>query len=501
MSATEHIVIVGGGTAGWLAALILGDAKSRPAGAPAPRITVIESSKFGTIGVGEGTTAVFRQMLQHFEINEEAFLAATGATIKYGIRHKDWRRLGHHYDGPIDDVEAVAGRGLDLYAVGAGKPVSDAHLFAHLMNRHRAPYAEVGGHRVAAGPFHHAYHFDQALAGKFLKTQAKHTALIDDQVTSVVRNPLSGNIIALQLESGATIEGDFFLDCTGFRRALIGEMGAEWLGYGETLPVNRAMPFWIDLEPGEEIDPFTLAWAQKSGWMWRIPTLGRYGCGYVYSDTHVSPEAAQAEIEAALGRKIEPRNDIKINAGRLRDAWINNCVAVGLASSFLEPLEATSIHGTIVQLLWLAQLRRSGNGRTQYNAAVAAQVDDFRDFVRMHYVSERDDSAFWRDVAASHPRIIRDRLDLWQTKLPERRDFAPVPGNLPHVQEQLYIPVLDGLGLLNPRDAKSQLAQDPKRRAALRKTHEDLIRDYKRAAGKCLPHRAWLQSLSQEKAA
>ncbi len=501
MKAPSHIVIVGGGTAGWLAALILGDAKSRPKGAAAPTITVVESSKIPTIGVGEGTTALFRQMLKHFDIDEGKFLSATGATIKYGIRHRDWRRLGHQYDGPIDDVETVVGKGLDLYAVASGKPVAEAHLYQHLMNRCRAPVAEVKGREIPAGPYHHAYHFDQALAGKFLRTQAKDVTLIDGLVDSLQRDPESGDITALQLEGGQIIEGDLFLDCTGFRRALISDMGGRWVDYADTLPVNRAMPFWIDLEPDEEIDPFTLAWAQKSGWMWRIPTQGRYGCGYVYSDSHVTPDQAKAEIETALGREIDPRNDIKIVAGRLDRAWIGNCVAVGLSSSFLEPLEATSIHGTIVQLLWLARWLEDANGRDKYNKAVAAQVDDFRDFIRLHYVSERRDSPFWQDVADSHPQIVKDRLATWSQQLPERRDFAPFPGDLPHVQEQLYTPVLDGLGLLNQRAAKEQLGQDPKRRSALRKIHDQTTRDYKRAAGQCLPHRAWLQSLSQDQTA
>jgi glycine/D-amino acid oxidase-like deaminating enzyme len=497
---TRHIVIVGGGTAGWLAALILGDAKSRMPGLPLQKVTVIESSKIGTVGVGEGTTAVFRQMLKYFGMDEAAFLAETGATIKYGIRHRDWRRLGHHYDGPIDDVQAVAGHGLDLYAVASGRPVSEVHLFQHLMNRGRAPVATVKGRAVPAGPYHHAFHFDQALAGAFFKRRTKGVELIDDQVQCVIRDGVSGDITALKMESGREIEGDFFLDCSGFRRILMSELSAEWVGYGDTLPVNRAMPFWVDLKPGEEIDPFTLSWAQKSGWLWKIPTQDRYGCGYVYSDEHISPDQAQAEIEVALGHAIEPRNDIRINAGRLDRSWVANCVAIGLSSSFLEPLEATSIHGTIVQLLWLKRWMNEVHGRDTYNAAVARQVDEFRDFIRMHYVSERRDSPFWQEVAETHSAEVRDRLYLWSTKLPTRSDFVPFPGDLPHVQEQLYTPVLDGLGLLNTKAAKDVLARDPKRRAQLRKTYDQIIKEYKRAAGKCLPHRTWLNSLQQDNA-
>ena len=498
----QNIVIVGGGTAGWLAAMMLSDVAGRRK--TGTKVTVVESSKIGVIGVGEGSTAVFRQMLRHFGLDEAEFLRETGATIKYGIRHRDWRRLGHSYDGPIDDPHLVAGSvPLDSYAVAAGRPVAEAHLFQHLLRGRKAPVAMKDGRQVAAGPFHHAYHFDQALVGAWLRRKARGITLIDDQVTGVERG--AAGIAALTLESGQRVAGDFFLDCTGFRRRLVGDLGAEWLSYGDVLPVNRAMPFWVDLKDGEEIDPCTLAWAQKSGWLWWIPTQGRYGAGYVYSDAHCTPDQAKAEIEAALGHEIHPRNDIRIDAGRLKAAWIGNCVALGLASSFLEPLEATSIHGTIVQMMMLAEWLGQGDGAARYNAAVAGQVDDFRDFIRLHYVSERRDTAFWQDVAGSHPAVVKDRLALWQGRMPVAADFPRFPPGLEHlglahVQEQLYVPVLDGLGLLNRDAAMAEMARDPKARDLARKTHAALVAEYATAARQCLPHRAWLQSMQKETA-
>ncbi|MCX7301334.1 MAG: tryptophan 7-halogenase [Rhodobacterales bacterium] len=494
----KHIVIVGGGTAGWLAAMMLSDDATRLK--TGTRVTVIESSRIGVIGVGEGSTAVFRQMLRRFNLDEEEFLRETGATIKFGIRHKDWRRVGHTYDGPIDDPHLVApGVKLDEYAVAAGRPVAEAHLFQHLLWKNRAPVARKDGRSIPAGPFHYSYHFDQALVGAWLRKKAKGIALIDDQVTGVEKG--GDGVVALTLESGQRVEGDFFLDCTGFRRRLINELGAQWISYRDVLPVNRAMPFWVDLKQGEEISPCTLAWAQGSGWLWWIPTQGRYGAGYVYSDLHTTPDQAKAEVETKLGYEIFPRNDIRIEAGRLRDAWIGNCVAVGLSSSFLEPLEATSIHGTIVQMMMLSAWMGTPDGRDRYNAATGQQVDDFRDFIRLHYVTERRDTPFWRDVAESHPQVVRDRLALWQTKVPTREDFPRFPPGLEHlglahVQEQLYVPVLDGLGLLNRDAARAEMAKDPKARDKARQTHQSLVSEYTRAAAQCLPHRAWLQSLA-----
>ena len=489
----RHLVIVGGGTAGWLAAMMLADGAARKASGL--RITVIESSKIGTIGVGEGSTAVFRQMLQHLKLNEDEFLRETGATIKYGIRHRDWRRVGFTYDGPIDDPSLVAGGlPLDTYAVAAGRSVGEAHLFQTLLNKSKAPFARKNGKTIPAGPFHHAYHFDQALVGAWLRKKAKGIAVIDDQVKGVETG--EAGITALVMESGQRIEAELFIDATGFRRALITPLGAEWVSYQSVLPLNRAMPFWVDLKEGEEILPATVAWAQKSGWLWQIPTQGRWGMGYVYSDAHTSKDAAKAEIEAALGYEIHPRNDIAINPGRQDNAWIGNCIALGLSSSFVEPLEATSIHGTITQLSMLSEWLDNPAGRDLYNAAVARQVDDFRDFIRLHYVTERRDSPFWRDIAASHPGVVKDRLALWQTRMPRPSDFEPFPLGLPHLQGQLYIPVLDGLGHLSQTAARAVMAADPALRDKTRSAHAGLVAEYARAADQCLPHRAWLQGLA-----
>lgn len=497
MSFPARIAIVGGGTAGWLAALMLQDAAKR-AGA-VTSITVIESSKFGTVGVGEGTTAVFRMMLRHLGLDEFEFLRAAEASFKLGIRHRDWRRLGHHYDGPIDDPHLVAGLGqqplLDAYQIAKGRSVGETHLFQHLINAAKCPYAQKpGGGYIAAGPFHHAFHFDQALAGKYLKSKTKNVTLIDDQVSGVETGPQG--ITALHLESGQQIEAAFFVDCSGFRRVLMRALGAKWLSFSHMLALNRAMPFWLDYAPGEKVLPVTTAWAQGSGWMWQIPTANRYGCGYVYSDAHITPDQAKAEIETVLGRSIEVRSDIKIDPGRQDRTWIGNCVSVGLASSFLEPLEATSIHGTVVQLMLLTGYLSKINdaSRAQYNTDTARQVEDYRDFVRMHYVSERRDTAFWRDVTANHPDVVKDRLAQWARKIPDASDFAPFPQGLPHVEQQLYTPVLDGLGLLRRPAAALMLGGGAKPGRIAR----GLIQEYRAAAAQAMDHRAFMNSLQME---
>ena len=505
-----RFVIVGGGTAGWLTALILQESFRQVD--RSVEITVVESSKLPAIGVGEGSTAVFRQMLRQLAFDELEFLRETEATIKFGIRHKDWRRIGVTYDGPIDDPHLVAqGPGydgslpnLDIFSVAAGRPVTEKHLFQHLIDGERGPFArKPDGGLIAAGPYHHAYHFDQALVGAWLRRKSRGIAVIDAKVIAADRDPLTGDITAVRLDAADAVPGEVFFDCTGFRRALIvREMGAEWRSFADRMPVNRAMPFWLDIAPDAELPPYTLAWAREAGWMWSIPTQGRVGCGYVYCDRFLDPEAAQREIERALGRPIEPRNEIRFDPGRLDRAAIGNVIALGLSSAFLEPLEATSIHGTVVQLLLLAPLLREGRlttpDRDAYNATVARQVDDFRDFINLHYVSERYDTSFWRHVRDECiGASTRKRLALWQRKMPDRTDFTPLPGGLAHIEEQLHYPVLDGLGLLSRETARQQMAVAPAVRARARDTVDRLTREYRATARQALPHRAFLKSLRE----
>lgn len=508
-AAPLRLVVVGGGTAGWLAALIF-QAEAQRRGI-ALSLTLVESSQIPTIGVGEGTTSVFRGVLQSLGFDEREFLAKTDATIKYGIRHRDWRRVGHHYDGPIDDVYHLAdtvpnaGLWIDTFCVAAGRSVASPHVFSALMAAGKAPVADVDGREVPVSAFHHAFHFDQAKVGAWLAGKAVGIRKIDARVEGATRDPETGDITALTLDTGAALAGDFFVDATGFRRTLIsGEMGASWVRYADILPVNRAMPFWLDLKPGEALAPFTHAWAQKAGWMWQIPTSGRIGCGYVYSDAHIGPDEARAEIEAVLGHEIEPRNDIRIDAGRLSEVWRGNVLAVGLASSFLEPLEATSIHGTVVALLLFARRHLAGlgtpdpQGRARYNLAIAGQVDDFRDFINLHYVTERRDTPFWQDVAARYIQPeTKARLEMWSKKMPGPEDFTNDLDGLPHLEELLHTPVLDGLGLLNRDVARAAMARDPKLRAFARETVDYLTKQARDVAGRAKRHRAWLESLAQ----
>ncbi|MEX0956724.1 MAG: tryptophan halogenase family protein [Rhizobiaceae bacterium] len=511
MNEQARFVIVGGGTAGWIAAFVIQDSARRK-GLDA-KVTVVESSKVPTVGVGEATTAAFRVLLKYFNIDEFEFLRETEASLKLGIRHEDWRRKGFTYYGPIDDPHQVVaapadapGDYLNVYAVAAGKPVQDMHLFQPLLEKRKAPYAgKPDGSLVPLGPFHYAFHFDQALVGKFLARKSKGVEIADALVSGIERNGESGRIEALVLDDGGRLEGDFFIDATGFRKQIIvKEFGAAWKSYAGELPVNRALPFWLDHGHGDDIPNYTRAWARSAGWMWQIPTQTRLGCGYVYSDAFLSPDQAHAEVEAALGRKIEARGDIRFSIGRLETPWIGNCLAVGLSSSFLEPLESTSIHGTIVQMMLFAgrflkqPSQMTQADRDDYNRRVGRQVDDFRTFVNMHYMVERDDTPFWRDVRANRVHgETKERIAHWRREMPRREHFADYLDGLPHIETQLYYPVLDGLGLLDRAAAKREMAGTPALRAFARKTYEGLVREYQHASLRALGHGEFLRRVRE----
>jgi glycine/D-amino acid oxidase-like deaminating enzyme len=511
MDKEPHFVVVGGGTAGWITAFIVQDELRRKK--IAAKVSVVEPSKIPTVGVGEATTAAFRVFLQAFGIDEHEFFRKTEASFKLGIRHEDWRRKGYTYYGPIDDPHQViqAPRGapsdyLNVYAVAAGRKVQDMHLFEPLLHQWKAPFAlrDDGGF-IPLGPFHYAFHFDQALVGRFLNSKSKGVEVIDGVVASVERDTATGGVRAINLDTGRRVEGDFFFDCTGFhKRLIVKELQAPWISYAHELPVNRALPFWLEVREGDEIPNYTRAWAQESGWMWQIPTQTRFGCGYVYSDEFCTPEQAKLEVERVLGREIEVRSDIRFQIGRIATPWIANVIAVGLSSSFLEPLESTSIHGTIVQMMLFARrfLKRpelmNDGDRADYNQRVGRQVDDFRTFVNTHYMTERDDTPFWREVREHriHPET-KERLARWKTQMPRHEDFPDFLDGLPHVQTQLHYPVLDGLGLLDQKVAQAEMARDPKLRQFARETFDALNREYAGAAKQALGHAEYLRRVRE----
>ena len=358
MRKLKNVTILGAGTAGWISAYILSDFFYT--NKQDVKVTIVDPSSIPIIGVGEGTTGIFYDFLKRYNLDELDFLRETKATLKFGIVHKDWKELNHQYYGPIDDPHLLASKKdpedfeyLNVYAVAAGRSVADVHLHTKLMETNKVPFNLENSRPDLKSPFFYAYHFDNHLVGNYLRKRSKNIEILDEVYTHASLNE-NGEIEKLHFESGKEIETDLVLDCTGFRKLLINKLyNVGWKSYQKNLPVNRAMPFFLKLDE-KNISNYTLAWAQKNGWMWQIPTQERIGAGYVYCDDFTSPEEAKIEIEKVLGHEIEPRNDIKFTSGRIEKSWVKNCIAIGLASGFLEPLEATSIHSTLIQMILFA---------------------------------------------------------------------------------------------------------------------------------------------------
>jgi tryptophan halogenase len=247
-----------------------------------------------------------------------------------------------------------------------------------------------------------------------------------------------GHIKSLKLANNQTVESDFFIDATGFSRTLISKLGSEWLSYKKHLPVDRAMPFLTNYQPSEKIKPVTTARAQRNGWMWQIPLLRRKGCGYVYASDFVTDDAAKIELEKNLGHNVDPIKIIKFDSGRLKQLWVKNCLAIGLCAAFAEPLEATSIHTTILQL---ENFVETGLADTVEDTLVDSRVDSYndtfgymydllKDFLVLHYRAGRSDTEFWRHVNsdATLTDFTREILEISKIKSPNSTLFPPIVG-------------------------------------------------------------------------
>jgi hypothetical protein len=465
----KRVLIVGGGASGWLAALFI----HRRFRNKNINIVVVESTKIGTLGVGEGSTGLLTQLINDpsFGLNEAHFLRETRATFKLGIYHRDWKNIGKDCFGPIDNVAAqIPGYSssdiqyLYAYALSRNIPIWKTHLNGVLMEVNKSPFL-YHNNGVSANKTY-AYHFDSNGFGTYLKRVCVQRGInhIDSKVVDIQTESDTGNIQAVILDSGEPLKADLFIDCSGLSRIMIGgHYKIPWISYKPYLPVNSALVFTLPYTLEQDIPIYTLAWAQRHGWMWQIPTQERLGCGYVYSDEFISQENAHKEVEQKLQQCIEPIRSLRFESGRYESFWIKNCVAVGLAAAFAEPLEATSIHATILQLNTLCNDYLSEHMElsdsavsNRYNRHIARMYDDFKDFLVIHYRSSRHDSEFWKYLRSDGAlnEQTREDLALWSFRLPRETDFAITSR---WTSPSLYYPVLDGLGLLSKELATDEL--------------------------------------------
>ena len=490
--AIGQVVIVGGGTAGWMMAAAAGrflDDGQR-------RITLIESDAIGTVGVGEATIPPILKFNRFLGIDEGEFLRATGGSFKLGIEFVGWETGQDRYFHPFgtfgQDVEGLAFHQLWLKLrsrdgigpIGAYSPadvVARRGAFAPPPPDSRAPLSGLA----------YAYHFDASLYAAFLRRRAEEDGVIriEGRIDRTERDEATGQVRALILDDGRRIEGELFVDCSGFRSLLLGDaMGVEFEDWSHWLPCDRAVA--VPTRRSDPIIPFTRATAHSAGWQWRIPLQHRTGNGLVYSSAHLSDDDARALLLANIDTEptAEPRH-LSFRAGRRQRFWSGNVVALGLAGGFLEPLESTSIHLIQQGISKLfALFPDTGFGRIErdeYNRQMGDQYDSIRDFIILHYhATRRDDSPFWRHLRTmAVPDSLRRKIDLFRTKGRVFRyddELFAVPSWVAvmlgqGIMPDGYDPVVDALDADRLADGIRRLRAGMAQAAATLPTHGDVL--------------------------
>lgn len=440
----HKIVIAGGGTAGWMAAASLSKLLGKTLD-----ITLVESDVIGTVGVGEATIPTLLTLHDLLKIKEQDFLAAVQGTFKLGISFENWRDVGKDY------IHSFGFTGQDCWAAGfqhfwlKGRKLGISKEFGEYCNE----WLAAKENRFAVLPhqnLNYAYHIDASLYAQFLRKIAEQYGVVrqEGKINNVEQDPESGYITALQLDSGQRIEGDLFIDCTGFRGLLIEQtLNAGYEDWTHWLPSNSAVA--VQTESVGDPIPYTRAIARDAGWQWRIPLQHRVGNGIVFSSKHWSDdEAIDVLLNNIEGKPLTEPRVIKFQTGQRRRHWHKNCVAMGLSSGFIEPLESTSIHLIQRSIIRLMQMFPYDGIRQpdvdEFNNQMSYEIEHVRDFIVLHYhVTERTDTAFWRQCRTMDiPESLTHRIELFR----QTGRVFKIPTEL--FGENSWIQVMLGQGLL-----------------------------------------------------
>lgn len=437
MNKLEKISVVGGGTAGFVSALIL---KTR---FPSKKIQIIRSKKIGIIGVGEGSTEHWNEFMNYLGITYQDLIKNCDATFKSGIMFKNWHDKDYlHSIGP--EHEIINGQYRTYYA----------KIISHNMpNKLLNPLGTWENtvdewHLDNASPYNQ-FHFNTTKLNNYLSyiAERKGITIIDDEITDVILD--STGDIDYVIGEKTNYNSDFYIDCTGFKKLLIGQLGAKWNSYSKWLKMKSAITFPTD--PTEEIDLWTTARAMDYGWMFTIPVYDRNGNGYIFDSDYISADQAKDEVEKLLGKEITVGKQINFDPGALDKVWINNCCAIGLSASFVEPLEATSI-GTSINQAFLLMHRLpnySQNSINNYNEHVEIMLHNIRDFVILHYITNKDNTQFWKDVKNMPiPDSLKECIERWKYNLPILEDFIS-SGSYALFKDPHYMQVLAGLEIFD----------------------------------------------------
>ena len=412
----KKVVVAGGGTAGWLTAAAL----VQQFGSLLD-ITLVESEEIGTVGVGEATFPSIQSFHRLLDLNEQEFMRATKATFKLAISFENWGGLGDRYMHAFGTIGRSTWMGdFQHFWLAAQEDGFGGELGDYCFERQAAVAGKFATSESVK--VNYAYQFDAGLYAAYLRklSEPKGVKRIEGKIKSVAQHPETGYVTALNLESGESITGDLFVDCSGFRGLLIEQtLKAGFEDYSPWLFTDRALA--VQTPSGKEIPPYTRAIARDSGWQWRIPLQHRVGNGLVFSSRYQSEDEARATLLANLEGEplFEPRL-LKFKAGRRMKSWDKNVVSMGLAGGFIEPLESTSIHLIQIGVTRLMQLFPF-SGITpslihRYNEQSKLEYERIRDFIILHYkVTERDDSPFWRDCRDMQiPDTLAQRIELFK---------------------------------------------------------------------------------------
>ncbi|GGB40914.1 tryptophan halogenase [Sphingomonas metalli] len=440
-----HVVIAGGGTAGWMAAAAIARIMGRMV-----RVTLIESDAIGTVGVGESTIPPLVTYNRLLGIDEAAFMRATQATFKLGILFKGWKdpesSYFHSFGLTGKDHWAAGFQHFWLEARRRGHPQSYDDYCLELRAALDGRFAHL-----PEDPLNYAYQLDATRYGQFLRGMAETDGAtrVEGRIAQVELDGESGDIAALMLESGARIEGDLFIDCTGFRALLIEQaLHAGFDDWSHWLPCDAAIA--VQTQSVGPPVPYTRAMAHDAGWQWRIPLQHRAGNGIVYCSRYLDHERARDRLMGNIeGARLSEPNMLRFGTGARRRQWHRNCVAIGLSGGFMEPLESTSIHLIQRAILRLLRLFPTQGGiserdRAEFNDQQSIDMVQIRDFLILHYkVTDRRDSAFWRYCAAMPiPDTLEQKIGLF-------RDTGRVfRRNEELFAENSWVQVMMGQGLL-----------------------------------------------------
>ncbi len=443
MSRVRRVIIVGGGTAGWMAAA--GLVKSLGGTID---ITLVESDEIGTVGVGEAVIPLIKSFHALLELDEKEFIHAVNGTFKLGIEFENWGRLGESYFHPFGPtgVEAWAAQ-FHHYWLKACRQ-GESHALRNFSLE--ASMAQAGRFTLDSEPQpQYAYHFDASLYAKFLRKLAETHGVnrVEGKVVDVNVHGESGFIQSVQLESGEQIEGDLFIDCSGFRGLLIQQaLNTEWEDWSHWLRNDSAVA--VQTESVSPPAPYTRSTARTSGWQWNIPLQNRVGNGLVYSSDYISDdEAKRALLNNIEGKLINEPRIIKFRTGRRSQQWVKNCVAVGLSSGFLEPLESTSIHliqNSVLRLVRMFPFVEIDPVEVrQFNNETTTEIEQIRDFIILHYkVTQRSDSRYWVDCREMEvPDSLAHKIALFESNARAVRE------NNEMFRERSWAAVMLGQGL------------------------------------------------------